>query len=520
MTSVAAAPTPPPPLALNRKRTVAYFLYHLRMLPTAYDGLDTNRMTALYFCLSALDLLSALGHLEQPKEHIIEWIYSLQVLPTLPTVNAVGEGGEERAGAGVPTLPTVNAVNERGGREEREEREGAGEDVQWETGANRTSEAGTGGGAAGEGTADSSAGIPAVASGDTSTTADASATAAASWRRRLSPHPSAAFASDPACRDCGFIGSAFMGGERFDPATGAAVPDTAKGAVHGHIAMTYTALASLLILGDDLERVAREPILRAVRQLQQEDGRFVAHHRGGESDCRFLYCACAVAFMLGGVRTHMDVGAMRRYVGACVHGYDGAIGLIPGQESHGGACYTAVAGIGLCAEALGEALDVESDDIGLLEGAFAQWCLSRQVGGWSGDAGAGGFQGRVNKVADTCYTFWVLGALQVLDRGKLQGDSGGSGAKGSSVEWLGMYDADAIRSFLLDKDSGTHDHLRGGFGKISGALPDVLHSYYGVCGLALIGREEDAILPLDASLSISQRARSWLKEVQVRRGWV
>ena len=64
------------------------------------------------------------------------------------------------------------------------------------------------------------------------------------------------------------------------------------------------------------------------------------------------------------------------------------------------------------AEALGEALDVESDDIGLLEGAFAQWCLSRQVGGWSGDAGAGGFQGRVNKVADTCYTFWVLGALQ------------------------------------------------------------------------------------------------------------
>ena len=87
------------------------------------------------------------------------------------------------------------------------------------------------------------------------------------------------------------------------------------------------------------------------------------------------------------------------------------------------------------------------------------------------------------------------------------------------MDWLDMYDADAIRAFLLDKDTGTHDHLRGGFGKVPGAIPDLLHSYYGVCGLALIGRKEDAILPLDASLSISQRARGWLKEVQSKRGW-
>ena len=439
---------------------MAYFLYHLRCLPAAYIGLDTNRLTACYFCLSALDLLDALDHLEQPRARIIEWIYSLQVLPT------TGDGCSNDIGEGHHSDTNKEAQRQEEGADSRLEEQN-----------------------------------------DAKTT------------RRLSDLGSWASASAEACRDCGFIGSAFLGGERFHPVSKVAVPATAMGPVHGHIAMTYTALASLLILGDDLTRIAREPILAAVRQLQQDtDGRFVAHHRGGESDCRFLYCACAVAFILAGMRTHMDVHAMRRYVRQCVHGYDGAIGLIPGQESHGGACYTAVAGVGLCAEALGEQLNIESH-IGLKETSFAHWCLSRQVSAWSGVDGVGGFQGRVNKVADTCYTFWVLGALQMLDRGKLHGTTKNKTAEEADIKWLDMYNKDAIRKFLLDKDTGTHDHLRGGFGKIPGTLPDVLHSYYGICGLALIGHEQDAILPLDASLGISQRARSWLKEVQVRRGW-
>jgi geranylgeranyl transferase type-1 subunit beta len=35
----------------------AYFHHHLHHLPTPYETLDSNRLTALYFCLSALDLL-------------------------------------------------------------------------------------------------------------------------------------------------------------------------------------------------------------------------------------------------------------------------------------------------------------------------------------------------------------------------------------------------------------------------------------------------------------------------------
>ena len=39
--------------------------------------------------------------------------------------------------------------------------------------------------------------------------------------------------------------------------------------------MTYTALASLLILGDDLSRVNRPAVIAALKALQLPDGRSV-----------------------------------------------------------------------------------------------------------------------------------------------------------------------------------------------------------------------------------------------------
>ena len=41
----------------------------------------------------------------------------------------------------------------------------------------------------------------------------------------------------------------------------------------GHLAMTYTALCTLITLGDDLSRVDKERIIKGLTQLQREDGR-------------------------------------------------------------------------------------------------------------------------------------------------------------------------------------------------------------------------------------------------------
>jgi geranylgeranyl transferase type-1 subunit beta len=117
----------------------------------------------------------------------------------------------------------------------------------------------------------------------------------------------------------------------------------------GHIAMTYTALAVLLILGDDLSGVDRAATLRHVRSLQQSDGSFRAF-AGGESDMRFVYCAAAICAMLrdgGGVNEElgeegvahewegMDKALATKYVLAS-QAFDGALGLGPGAEAHGG----------------------------------------------------------------------------------------------------------------------------------------------------------------------------------------
>ena len=51
------------------------------------------------------------------------------------------------------------------------------------------------------------------------------------------------------------------------------------------------------------------------------------------------------------------------------------------------------------------ALDAENRDDTI------HWLVSRQVN--SQDPGHGGFNGRVNKPVDTCYSFWVGGALDV-----------------------------------------------------------------------------------------------------------
>ena len=42
----------------------------------------------------------------------------------------------------------------------------------------------------------------------------------------------------------------------------------------GHIAMTYTALLSLLVLGDDLGQVNKRGIMAGLRNLQLPDGRY------------------------------------------------------------------------------------------------------------------------------------------------------------------------------------------------------------------------------------------------------
>lgn len=71
-----------------------------------------------------------------------------------------------------------------------------------------------------------------------------------------------------------------------------------------NVPATYFALASLLILGDDLKRVRRRETLRWIHLMQREDGSFgetlVDGKQEGGRDPRLGYCATGVRYILRG----------------------------------------------------------------------------------------------------------------------------------------------------------------------------------------------------------------------------
>jgi geranylgeranyl transferase type-1 subunit beta len=65
----------------EKEKHVKYFNYLLKGLSHHYKGYDTSRMTIAYFCVGSLDILNSLDSIKN-KEDIINWIYSLQIVPS------------------------------------------------------------------------------------------------------------------------------------------------------------------------------------------------------------------------------------------------------------------------------------------------------------------------------------------------------------------------------------------------------------------------------------------------------
>nr|KMM68337.1 geranylgeranyltransferase type I [Coccidioides posadasii RMSCC 3488] len=311
---------------------------------------------------------------------------------------------------------------------------------------------------------------------------------------------------------------------------------------------TFFALVTLLILGDDLTRVRRKECLRWLRTMQREDGSFgeVLGANGqieGGNDLRFCCCAAGIRYMLRGKDAEylkdvddIDILRLAAYVEKC-QSYDGGFAQAPWLEAHDRRYHTRSEYCSMHSqsaefESLIEWLafrqtnviqeDNESDDEedgetagreeldlpasttrrpSLAKGAA--FSIDEQISSlpvllaashWpSEQQNSAGFNGRTNKIADTCYCFWVTGSLAILNR-------------------LNVINADTNRRYLLDKTQ----HLIGGFGKGVDEFPDVLHSYLGLASLGLLG--EPGIDPIDPVLCASQRTRQHLESLSWWKG--
>lgn len=244
----------------------------------------------------------------------------------------------------------------------------------------------------------------------------------------------------------------------------------------GVLTMTYCALATLVILGDDLKRVDRHSVIAGMRQLQLPDGSFKPSALGGESDMRLVYCAVAVSKLLNDW-SGIDRDSCAKYIKSSLS-YEGAFGQCPGAEAHGGSTFCALAALKLMSK-LDETMN--NEEINLL----IRWCMNRLEQG---------FSGRPNKDQDTCYSFWIGACLVILDHFK-------------------FVEQNKLLDFIL-----TAQEERGGLSKVPDFYSDPLHTYLGFAGLTFIDddiclKKRVDLLKLDPTLNISMRARSSLDKL-------
>jgi geranylgeranyl transferase type-1 subunit beta len=260
---------------------------------------------------------------------------------------------------------------------------------------------------------------------------------------------------------------------------------------HGHVAMTYTALCTLRALGDDLSRVDKRAIIQALKSLQQisssssssssGSGAFCCIAVGSEEDLRFLYCACCISHMLNDW-SGIDQDKAVDYIVSC-KSFDGALALLPGQEGHGGSTFVGIASLVLL-QRLDSVLDDTNNNNWRSD--LIHWCVSRQVAG---------MQGRPNKDEDTCYSYWIGATLRLV---------------GGRDDLLHH---DLLRGYVMKCQTAM-----GGFSKVIGAYPDVLHAYYSLSYLSLSqphfsGDNEDdgrgiQLKKLNCTLGVSQDTAS------------
>ena len=112
-------------------------------------------------------------------------------------------------------------------------------------------------------------------------------------------------------------------------------------------------------------------------------------HDNGEMDMRGLYCALVTADILNLIEGNDELTrGMGDFIASC-QTYEGGISCAPFGEAHGGYTFCGLAAAILIGEA--HKLDLER---------LADWLVKRQV------EQEGGFNGRINKLIDSCYNYW------------------------------------------------------------------------------------------------------------------
>lgn len=275
-----------------------------------------------------------------------------------------------------------------------------------------------------------------------------------------------------------------------------------------NISATFFALASLLALELDYsQHIDRTKTLKFVARCQIASGPDKGAFRPsmdangepfGEAEMRTSYMAICIG-KLCNLYEGIDLDAVVEYVTSRVC-YSGGLCSSPYSEAH--------AGFTFCGLALLKLIDYNfSSD---WTHKTIHWLVSRQVDysapvyvdlpsypSWNVED-KGGFNGRDNKFADTCYSWWCTASLGLIDQ-----------------NYPELCDIPAARAYLLNR---TQNRLVGGFGKDHQLRPDPMHTFLALSSLAMwnkgLNETEDSQLDLvDVSLAISAQSADFLQRL-------
>lgn len=181
-------------------------------------------------------------------------------------------------------------------------------------------------------------------------------------------------------------------------------------------------------------RINKKKLMEFFQGLSGDDGgyhEFLKNGKDTKSDARFTYCVVAVSKILQ-LEVCSEKVAMFLET---TKSFDGGYGVMKNAESHGGYTFCAIATLFIL-----QKLPQNCSDV-------VKWCVMRQ---------RKGFCGRVNKEADTCYSFWIGGTLKLLGFENLIND--------------------VNEDFLLEMQDN-------GFKRDFDSTPDVMHTYLSLAAL-------------------------------------
>lgn len=179
-------------------------------------------------------------------------------------------------------------------------------------------------------------------------------------------------------------------------------------------------------------------------------GSFMSQYNG-ESDLRATYAAMAIASVLNILDDEITEGVAENIV-QCQN-FEGGIGPEPYCEAHGGYSYCGIASLII----LNNLHSINVDN-------FLRWLVNRQM------TIEGGFNGRTNKLVDSCYSFWqgsIFNLLYMEDKSL------------STNEEL-LYDQLSLQAYILICCQSPN----GGLFDKPPKHPDLFHTNYAIAGLS------------------------------------